>query len=97
MSATRRMKRAYSMILMSSWSNRPLDFLVGGVQKAGTSALDHYLRMHPELCLPDTKELHFFANERMAKRSKWYRHRYYHNFFVSAVKINCGAKLRLSI
>jgi hypothetical protein len=35
-------------------------FLVAGVQKAGTTALDVYLREHPELCLPEKKELHFF-------------------------------------
>ena len=30
-------------------------FIVAGVQKAGTSALDLYLREHPELCLPKEK------------------------------------------
>jgi hypothetical protein len=39
-------------------------FLVAGVQKAGTTALDAYLREHPELCLPDKKELHFFDTDR---------------------------------
>jgi hypothetical protein len=39
-------------------------FLVAGVQKAGTTALDVYLREHPELCLPDRKELHFFDTNR---------------------------------
>ncbi len=38
-----------------------VSFVVGGVQKAGTTALDAYLRQHPALCLPaTTKELHFF-------------------------------------
>lgn len=35
-------------------------FVVGGVQKAGTSALAHYLRAHPGLCLPTGKEAHVF-------------------------------------
>jgi hypothetical protein len=39
-------------------------FLVAGVQKAGTTALDAYLREHPELCLPAKKELHFFDTNR---------------------------------
>lgn len=35
-------------------------FLVGGVQKAGTSALAAYLSEHPRLCLPVDKEAHIF-------------------------------------
>lgn len=40
-----------------------VDFLVIGAQKAGTSALHRYLSRHPELFLPEKKELHFFDNE----------------------------------
>jgi hypothetical protein len=39
-------------------------FIVAGAQKGGTSALDQYLREHPELCLPQQKELHFFDADR---------------------------------
>jgi hypothetical protein len=39
-------------------------FIVAGAQKAGTSALDAYLREHPELCLPRRKEVHFFDTDR---------------------------------
>ena len=35
-------------------------FLVGGVQKAGTSALAQYLRASPGLRLPADKEAHVF-------------------------------------
>ncbi len=38
-------------------------FIVAGVQKGGTSALDLYLREHAELCLPQEKELHFFDTD----------------------------------
>ena len=38
-----------------------VDFVIGGTQKGGTSALDSFLRCHPEICMPETrKELHFF-------------------------------------
>jgi hypothetical protein len=40
-------------------------FLVAGAQKSGTSALDAYLREHPELCFPREKELHFFDTDRL--------------------------------
>lgn len=39
-------------------------FVVAGAQKGGTSALDQYLREHAELCLPRSKELHFFDTDR---------------------------------
>src|SRR6266478_3510531 len=41
-----------------------VDFVIGGTQKGGTSALDSFLRQHPDICMPDTKkELHFFDRE----------------------------------
>jgi hypothetical protein len=41
-----------------------VNFVIGGTQKGGTSALDSFLRQHPEICLPTTrKELHFFDRE----------------------------------
>src|SRR5437879_11148793 len=41
-----------------------VDFEIGGTQKGGTSALDSFLRQHPEICMPETgKELHFFDHE----------------------------------
>ncbi|MEN6309427.1 MAG: sulfotransferase domain-containing protein [Anaerohalosphaeraceae bacterium] len=40
-----------------------IDFLVAGVQKAGTTALFSYLNQHPEIYIPEQKELHFFDTE----------------------------------
>ena len=41
-----------------------MNFVVGGTQKGGTSALDAFLRQHPEICMPsDLKEVHFFDRE----------------------------------
>jgi sulfotransferase family protein len=41
-----------------------VDFVIGGTQKGGTSALDSFLRQHPKICMPETrKELHFFDRE----------------------------------
>ena len=37
-----------------------VDFLIGGTQKGGTTALAHFLSQHPEICLPTQKEAHFF-------------------------------------
>jgi hypothetical protein len=40
-----------------------VSFLIAGTQKGGTSALDYYLRGHPQRCMADKKEVHFFDNE----------------------------------
>ena len=42
-----------------------VSFLICGTQR-GTSALYRYLRHHPDLFLPDEKELHFFDDETQA-------------------------------
>ena len=39
------------------------NFLVVGAQKAGTTALYHYLAQHPEIYMSPVKEPHFFAFE----------------------------------
>ena len=40
-----------------------IGFIICGTQKGGTTALDRYLRMHPEICMADKKEVHFFDND----------------------------------
>src|SRR6266700_94646 len=42
-----------------------LDFLVAGAQKSGTTALNYYLKRHPQIALPIKKELHFFDNDEL--------------------------------
>jgi hypothetical protein len=45
-----------------------LDFIVIGAQKAGTTSLFEYLRRHPELSMPDGKEVPYFNNEEARSR-----------------------------
>lgn len=40
-----------------------LGFMVGGVQKAGTTSLFGYLIQHPQMATPSVKEAHFFDDE----------------------------------
>ncbi len=50
-----------------------VNFVIGGTQKGGTSALDSFLRQHPEICMPATrKELHFFDREEENRDYKKY-------------------------
>ena len=50
-----------------------LDFLVIGAQKAGTTSLFEYVRLHPGLHLPSEKEVSYFNLEsRVARGWDWY-------------------------
>ena len=40
-----------------------VNFLIVGAQKSGTTALDAYLRAHPEIAMGIEKEVHFFDND----------------------------------
>lgn len=44
-------------------SSLKVDFIICGTQKGGTTALDHYLRLHPNICMADKKEVHFFDRD----------------------------------
>ncbi len=65
-----------------------VEFVIAGVQKAGTTALDSFLRAHPSLCMPQRKELHFFDDERLDWRSPDYRR--YHESFAPQTGQICG-------
>jgi sulfotransferase family protein len=48
-------------------------FLVVGAMKAGTTSLYHYLRSHPQIFMPDEKEVMFFdARHRWDLGVEWY-------------------------
>src|SRR5215471_3951402 len=42
-----------------------LDFIVAGAQKSGTTALHYFLSKHPDICMGDQQEIHFFDNDRL--------------------------------
>jgi hypothetical protein len=62
-------------------SGKKIDFIVIGAQKSGTTALDFYLRFHPEIGLPIRKELHFFNNNHLFQLPARLREIHYHQFF----------------
>ena len=45
------------------------NFLIVGVPKAGTSSLYNYLKQHPEIYLPEQKELHYFTHQELSKNT----------------------------
>jgi hypothetical protein len=49
------------------------NFLIIGAMKGGTTSLYNYLRPHPEVYMPATKELHYFVAEKNLPRGiGWY-------------------------
>lgn len=56
-----------------------INFLIIGAQKAGTTALDSYLRQHPDITLSIKKEVHFFDNEAFFQKEIDYKE-YHKNF-----------------
>ena len=58
-------------------SSSKLSFIVVGTQKAGTTSLDHYFRLHPDILMPTKKELHFFDDDENYQKGE----NKYHHFF----------------
>ena len=71
LSAQKRLKRrvlypARGALRALAWpSGARADFVVAGAQRSGTTALDSYLRQHPDLGMALLKEAHFFDDERL--------------------------------
>ena len=47
-------------------------FIIIGVQKGGTSSLFHYLAQHPQMALPQGKEIHYF-DKNHHRGEAWYK------------------------
>jgi hypothetical protein len=53
------------------------DFIIIGAMKAGTTSLWEHLRAHPQVYMPDLKELQFFSNPgRLNRDLDWYREQF---------------------
>jgi hypothetical protein len=53
------------------------DFIIIGAMKAGTTSLWEQLRAHPQVYMPDLKELQFFSNPgRLDRDLDWYRRQF---------------------
>jgi len=56
---------------LPQWHLLP-DFIIIGAMRCGTTSLYRYLGQHPDVSVPETKELHFF-DWQFAKGVSWYR------------------------
>lgn len=75
-------------------SKARVGFTIGGVQKAGTTALWQFLKMHPSIRFGVRKELHFFDDDRRDWARPSYRelHRAF-GFFAPFAGVSQGAVL----
>lgn len=62
-----------------SATGRP-DFFIVGAPKCGTTAMDAYLKQHPEIFVPDAKELHHFGRDLVMNRHRDDRAQYLARF-----------------
>lgn len=61
--------------------DRKVDFVIAGAAKGGNTALDAYLRLNLEICMPyKTKEIHFFNSDKLFSSGDP-DYRMYHAFF----------------
>tara|TARA_B100000886_G_C20398360_1_gene481450 strand:+ start:324 stop:1082 length:759 start_codon:yes stop_codon:yes gene_type:complete len=67
-------------MIFRSKLKEPINFIVCGTQKGGTTALDYYLRSHQEICMAIKKEVHFFDNDNYFNHEK-VDYEFYHKFF----------------
>lgn len=60
------------------------NYIVGGVQKGGTTSLHAYLAQHPQVCVAKKKELNFF-NSQWDKGTQWYSMHFRHCLGARAI------------
>jgi len=64
--------------------DKKVDFIVCGVQKAGTTALYKYLTSYSEVAMSHQKEVHFFDDESQFSDGCLPDYRHYHSYFQGA-------------
>lgn len=55
---------------------RQPDFFIVGAPKCGTTAMNGYLRQHPQIFMPEKKDISFFGSDLMFSRSRISREEY---------------------
>lgn len=67
-----------------------VDFVVGGVQKGGTTALDAMLRVHPGITMAPNKEVHHFDSDWSSRDGGTEHARYNALWGASLGRLACG-------
>ena len=69
--------------MANSTINQP-EFFCVGAPKSGTSALQNFLRQHPDIFMPGMKEIHHFAPDLLSADDPWLDDQKYLSLFSSA-------------
>ena len=69
---------------MNTSRKRLPNFLIVGAAKSGTTSLYEYLRQHPDIFMPEWKELSFFIGDPFGPLHKVKKAEYYYKVFVKA-------------
>jgi hypothetical protein len=64
--------------------NRLPTYIIAGAMRSGTTALNSYLREHPDVAVSSTKEVHFFDSF-YDRGVEWYREQFPHSESAQAV------------
>lgn len=65
-------------------TNRLPTYIIAGAMRSGTTALNSYLREHPDVAVSTTKEVHFFDSF-YDRGVEWYREQFPHSETAQAV------------
>lgn len=60
------------------------EFFIVGAPKCGTTAMQEYLRQHPDIFMPDMKEIHHFADDLLKKNDPFLSRERYLSLFAGA-------------
>jgi len=63
---------------------REPNFLIVGAAKSGTTSLYAYLKQHPDIFMPEWKELSFFTGDTFTPLHKAKKPQYYYRVFAKA-------------
>ncbi len=54
------------------------NFLILGATKSGTTSLHHYMKQHPDVFLPEEKEIQFFIDDQLYEKGmEFYQKQYF--------------------
>jgi hypothetical protein len=65
-------------------------FVIAGAQKGGTTALASFLAQHPQVCISNPKEVHFFDNDRLFEGPGLPEEEYHRHFLPTATTLLLG-------
>ena len=69
---------------------RKPDFFIVGAPKCGTTAMDDYLKQHPEIFLPQKKEIHFFGSDLVFQKPRVTKDEYLSHYHAAKEEKRIG-------